>query len=81
MDDLEFEQTFEDVCDWMSEIQSTLNNAKYYNMFDNKFDCEDYLKEAIRLCNDWLKENEERYYKIRKAEEDEMNREFERSRL
>ena len=78
MDDLEFESTFEQVYDFLSELKYGLSDIPN---FEEKEDVKDYLKEAIRLCNDWLEENEERYYKIRKAEEDEMNREFERSRL
>ena len=79
MDDLEFKQTFEDVCDLMCEIKYL--EIPECSQFDHKFDCIDYLNEAKRLCAEWLEENKTRYHKIIKAEEDELNREFERSRL
>ena len=78
MDDLEFEAMFEQVYDFASELKHGLSDVPN---FEGKEDVEDYLKEAKRICEEWIEENKERFNKIYYNELKAMNEEFERSVL
>jgi hypothetical protein len=78
MDDLEFEAMFEQVYDFASELKYKLKDVPY---FEGQEDVEDYLKEAYKICDEWIERNRERFEKIYYNELKSMNEEFERSVL
>lgn len=78
MDDLRFEETFEQVYDFLSELKYGLSDVPN---FEGKEDVEYYLKEARKICEDWIEDNKERFNKIYNNELRAMNDEFERSVL
>lgn len=65
----------EDFIDKLTKIKDDIPD------FDEKFWCEDYLTDTIRMCEEWIEEHQEDYFKLRQQEIDELNYEFEKSRL
>lgn len=70
--------TYEEVEDFIESLEKIKNDIPD---FDGKIWCEDYLLDVLKVCEDWVEENQEEYFKLRKEEIDELNYEFEKSRL
>lgn len=70
--------TYEEVLEFMENIISFIDDIPD---FEEKNYCEDDLSDIIKLCSDWLEQNQEEYLKIKTEEENSLIREYERSRL
>lgn len=70
--------TYEEVLEFMENVKSFIDDIPD---FEEKDYCEDYLSDIVKLCSDWLEQNQEEYLKIKTEEENSLIREYERSRL
>lgn len=69
--------TYEEVLDFMEELHNIVEDIPEFedsNWVDN------YLTNALKLCSDWLEQNEEEYGRLKAEEEIALNREYERSK-
>lgn len=69
---------YEEVLEFMENVKSFIDDIPD---FEEKDYCEDYLSDIVKLCSDWLEQNQEEYLKIKTEEENSLIREYERSRL
>ena len=70
--------TFDDVENFIDTVNKIKDEVPD---FDGKFWCEDYLMDILNLCEEWIEAHQEEYCRIRQSEIDELNYEFEKSRL
>lgn len=70
--------TYEEVLEFMENVKGFFGDVPD---FSEKYYCEDYLLDIIKLCSEWLEQNQEEYIKARTEEENSLIREYERSRL
>lgn len=70
--------TYEEVLEFMENVKGFFSDVPD---FSEKYYCEDYLLDVIKLCSEWLEQNQEEYIKARTEEENSLIREYERSRL
>lgn len=70
--------TYEEVEDFIENLE----RIKYdIPDFDGKFWCGDYMNDILNICEEWIEVHQEEYYKLRQEEVEQLDYEFEKSRL
>jgi hypothetical protein len=71
-------EEFEEVEDFIKNVKRLYDEIPDFSKI---FDCQDLLLDILKICEEWIEENQEEYSKLRQEEIDELNYEYEKSRL